>query len=70
MLLTERVRVCQANADARSLSPAQVTLLATGFLRSTPAAGVVAVLYYASSLALVAVALARVIRGLPTHNER
>ena len=46
------------------------TLLATGFLRSTPAAGVGTVLYYASSLALIAVALGRVIRGLPTHTER
>ncbi len=41
-------------------------LLATGFLRSAPAAGVGTVLYYASSLALVAVALARVIRGFPS----
>ncbi len=38
-------------------------LLTTGFLRRAPAAGVGTVLYYASSLALVAVALARVIRG-------
>ena len=41
-------------------------LLATGFLRSAPASGLGTVLYYASSLALVAVALARVIRGFPS----
>jgi AraC-like DNA-binding protein len=41
-------------------------LLTTGFLRSGPAAGVGTVLYYASSLGLVAVALARVIRGFPS----
>ena len=41
-------------------------LLATGFLRSAPTAGVGTVLYYAGSLALVAVALARVIRGFPS----
>jgi hypothetical protein len=41
-------------------------LLTTGFLRSAPAAGVGTVLYYASSLALVAVAIARVIRDFPS----
>jgi AraC-like DNA-binding protein len=41
-------------------------LLATGFLRSTSAAGVGIVLYYAGSLALVAFALARVVRGFPS----
>ena len=41
------------------------TLLTTGFLRSAPAAVFGTVLHYASSLALVAVALARVIRGFP-----
>ena len=53
-------------ADRAGETGVFATLLATGLLRSTPAAGVGTVLYYASSLALVAVALARVIRGFPS----